>query len=68
MSSLAEQIYTLQNAISTGTKSVTIGEMSVSYHSVEEMIKALAFLKAQQSSSEATMPFNVIQVNYNRGY
>ena len=53
------QITALENAISVGVKTISVDGQSVTYNSVDDMLKALRFLKRQceiESGGSQTKP------------
>jgi repressor of nif and glnA expression len=68
VATVQEQITSLKEALATGTETVTIGDRSIKYRSVDEIRQILAKLEAESvGSSSDYVPFGVLQVNYSRG-
>lgn len=62
MATTTEQIEALKTAIASGQKSVAIGDLNISYRSIDEMFRALEFLQKQSGSSISGQ--TVFQVAY----
>ena len=60
-----EEIEALENAIRSGTKTVSFSDRSVTYRDLTEMTQILSSMKEQLSESSA--PFGVIQIYYSKG-
>ncbi len=58
--SVSSQIAALEAAIEAGVKSITENGRTVTYHSLDEMLKAVGNLKAQQAASSGGQGFRFV--------
>ena len=59
------QIAALEEALSSGAKTITIGDRTISYRSTEEIYQILASLRKKSSGS--TTPFSVSYIKPSTG-
>ena len=62
------QIAALQGAIAAGVTSVSYEGKSVTYRSLDEMTKTVAYLQRAQSRANGQKVANVGLANFDRGY
>jgi hypothetical protein len=69
MATVQEKITALKSALAAGTKSASIGDMSVTYRDFDEIQKIIASLQAELdlASGAVSPPFGVTTVTYSRG-
>lgn len=69
MATIDEQITALKAALATGSRSVAIGDRSITYRDVSEIQQILSQLQAEKSaqSGSSYVPFGVLQINYSKG-
>lgn len=68
MTDFSNEIVAIEKAIASGARSVSYGDKSISYDSLEDMLKRLSWLKSQQAlNTGAKRRPNVALASFSRG-